>query len=52
MKKGLPKTYVSTVEDIYQVPSTQIKCVCGETEDIEVKAGVYQGLTLNTYLFS
>jgi hypothetical protein len=51
-RKGVPKTYINVVEDMYEGSCTRVKSMCGETEDFEVGVGVHQGSALSPYLFS
>ena len=51
MKKGLLKVLVNIIEDMYEVSSTRVRSLCGETEDFWVRVGVHQVSALSPYLF-
>jgi len=52
MRKGIPKTYINMVDDMYEGSCTNVKSMWGETEGYRVRAGVHLESALNPYLFT
>ncbi|XP_063594371.1 uncharacterized protein LOC134771360 [Penaeus indicus] len=50
--KGVPKSYVILVQDMYCNTSTEVGCQSGKSEKFEVKVGVHQGSALSPLLFA
>jgi len=42
MKKGVPKTYINVVKDMYEGSITSGKSMCEGIEDFRVRVGVHQ----------
>jgi len=52
MKKGVLKTYINVVEDIFVELRTIVKGMCELTKDFRIRVGVHQGTALSPCLFS
>lgn len=44
--------YIDFIRDTYEGSGTNVNCICGVTENFNVRAGVHQGSALSRYLFS
>jgi len=52
MRKGVPKTHINAIKDMYEGLCTSVKSMCEWTEDFWVRIGISQGSALSSYLFS
>lgn len=52
MRKGIPKSYNSLIEDMYEGSNINVKRISGITEDFSVRVSVHQDSVWSPYLYS
>ena len=50
--KGISRTYVKAIRDMYDGTTTKIQTLVGTTYPIPVKVGIHQGSTLSPFIFA